>query len=88
MTARAIIVTVLRGVHVTALGSLFGTLLLITALVPVWPLPWRPGTAAFEDPSLRRGLILARVTAGIGIVVVVAGLIWRRSRREAFFQGW
>jgi putative copper export protein/mono/diheme cytochrome c family protein len=54
---------------------------------PVWPFPWRPSMAAFEDPSLRRGLTLALATAGIGIVVVAVGLIWRRYRREAFFSG-
>jgi putative copper export protein/mono/diheme cytochrome c family protein len=75
------------GVAVIVAAGLLASLTPGTHEQPVWPFPWRPSMAAFEDPSLRRGLILALVTAGIGIVAAVAGLIWRRFRREAFFSG-
>jgi putative copper export protein/mono/diheme cytochrome c family protein len=83
----SILCEMVLGVAVIVAAGLLASLTPGTHEQPVWPFPWRPSTAAFEDPSLRRGLILALVTAGIGIVAVVVGLIWRRYRREAFFSG-
>ena len=47
---------------------------------PVWPLPWRPSLAAFDDADLRAELVLAACAAGIGVAIGVIGVIWRRVR--------
>lgn len=47
---------------------------------PVWPLPWRPSLAAFDDAGLRAELVLAACAAGIGVAIGVIGVIWRRVR--------
>ena len=60
MTATAIIVTVLRGVHVTALVSLFGTLLFITVLA--------------DDVRLRS--VLQRVARISAVCALLAGFAW------------
>jgi putative copper export protein/mono/diheme cytochrome c family protein len=83
----SILCEMVLGVAVIVTAGLLASLMPGTHEEPVWPLPWRPSMAAFEDPSLRRGLILALVAAFVGIVAVAAGLIWRRYRREAFFSG-
>ena len=83
----SILCEIVLGVAVIVAAGLLASLTPGTHEQPVWPLPWRPSMAAFEDPVLRRGLVLALVAAGVGIVVVAAGLIWRRYRREAFFSG-
>jgi putative copper export protein/mono/diheme cytochrome c family protein len=83
----SILCEMVLGVAVIVAAGLLASLTPGTHEQAVWPFPWRPSMAAFEDPSLRRGLILALVATGIGIVVVAAGLIWRRYRREAFFSG-
>ncbi len=83
----SILCEMVLGVAVIFAAGLLASLTPGTHEQPVWPLPWRPSMAAFEDPVLRRGLVLALVAAGVGIVVVAAGLIWRRYRREAFFSG-
>ena len=83
----SILCEMVLGVAVIVAAGLLASLTPGTHEQPVWPFPWRPSMAALDDPSLRRGLLLALVTAGVGIVVVAAGLIWRRYRREAFFSG-
>ena len=75
------------GVAVIVMASLLASLMPAMHEQPVWPFPWRPSMAAFGDPSLRRGMILALVAVGIGIAVMAAGAIWRWNRREAFFSG-
>ena len=66
MTATAIIATVLRGVHVAALVSLFGTLLSITVLA--------------DDVRLRR--VLQRVVRISVVCALLAGLAWLWSSRR------
>ncbi len=50
---------------------------------PVWPLPWRPNLAAFDDPGLRAELVAAVCAAAIGAAIAVTGVIWRRVRWPA-----
>ena len=47
---------------------------------PVWPLPWRPSLAAFDDAGLRAELVPAVCAAVIGVAIAVIGVIWRRVR--------
>jgi mono/diheme cytochrome c family protein len=47
---------------------------------PVWPLPWRPSLAAFQDADLRAELVPAACAAVIGVATGVIGAIWRRIK--------
>ena len=77
------------GVAVIVMASLLASLMPAMHEQPVWPFPWRPSMAAFGDPSLRRGMILALVAVGIGIAVMAAGAIWRRyTAGRHFSQAW
>ena len=84
----SILCEMVLGVAVIVAAGLLASLTPGTHEQPVWPLPWRPSMAALRTLLLpRRGLVLALVAAGVGIVVVAAGLIWWRYRREAYFSG-
>ena len=47
---------------------------------PVWPFPWRPSLAAFDDAELRTELVPAMCAAVIGVAIAVIGVVWRRVR--------
>jgi putative copper export protein/mono/diheme cytochrome c family protein len=47
---------------------------------PNWPFPWRPSLVALADPDLREEVVLAAVMAGVAVLAVLAGLVWRRAR--------
>jgi putative copper export protein/mono/diheme cytochrome c family protein len=69
MSTLEIVVALLRGTHVAALVSLFGTLVFLTLVVPS-----AMAEAAIEAPHLRRRLLrLARISA---VLALVFGIAW------------
>jgi putative copper export protein/mono/diheme cytochrome c family protein len=54
---------------------------------PVWPFAWRPSLIAFQDPDLRRELILALIGVAIAAVSIAAAILWRRYRWLALGTG-
>lgn len=50
---------------------------------PVWPLPWRPSTVAWQEPELRAELVRLLIAAAVGVVLIMASLIARRFRALA-----
>ena len=70
MSTLEIIVALLRGAHVAALLSLFGTLVFLTLVVPS-----AMAEATVEAPHLRRRLLrLARISAALALIIGVAWL--------------
>jgi putative copper export protein/mono/diheme cytochrome c family protein len=71
MSPLAIIVALLRGTHVAALVSLFGTLVFLTLVVPS-----AMAEATVEAPHLRRRLLrLASISAAFALIVGVAWMV-------------
>ncbi|MGC1410779.1 MAG: CopD family protein [Acetobacteraceae bacterium] len=77
---------------------LLGTLVVITAGFlasrtpgtheqPVWPFPWRPSAWAFADPDFRDEAITALIATAAGVLIIIAGLGWRRIRWFALGTG-
>jgi putative copper export protein len=50
---------------------------------PVWPFPWRPSTAAWEEPQPRTELLRPLIVAALGLALIGGSLAIRRFRRIA-----
>ena len=68
MSTLEIVVALLRGAHMAALVSLFGTLVFLTLVAPA-----AVAEAAKDAPRLRRRLLrVARISAALALIVGIA----------------
>lgn len=70
----------LLGVAVIMTAAFLASTAPATHEEPNWPFSWRPSLVAMADPELREQAIVAAVMAGVAVLAVLTGLLWRRSR--------
>jgi putative copper export protein/mono/diheme cytochrome c family protein len=83
----AVAIEAAAGVAVVMAAALLATQVPGEHAQPVWPFALRPSAAALADPDIAREVMLALAGCAAGLMLVAAGLLWRRLRIALLVAG-